>query len=41
MLEGLKDVQEALEKRGIKMVVRKGSPERYVEKVERRICASG
>jgi deoxyribodipyrimidine photo-lyase len=27
MLEGLKDVQEALEKRGIKMVVRKGSPE--------------
>ena len=41
MLEGLKDVQEALEKRGIKMVVRKGSSERYVEKVERRICASG
>ena len=27
MLEGLKDAQEALEKRGIKMVVRKGSPE--------------
>jgi deoxyribodipyrimidine photo-lyase len=27
MLEGLKDVQEALEKRGIKMVVRKGSPD--------------
>jgi deoxyribodipyrimidine photo-lyase len=27
MLEGLKDVQEALEKRGIKMAVRKGSPE--------------
>src|ERR671910_777211 len=27
MLEGLKDVQEALEKRGIKMVVREGSPE--------------
>jgi deoxyribodipyrimidine photo-lyase len=26
MLEGLKDVQEALEKRGIKMAVRKGSP---------------
>jgi deoxyribodipyrimidine photo-lyase len=26
MLEGLKDVQEALAKRGIKMVVRKGSP---------------
>jgi deoxyribodipyrimidine photo-lyase len=28
MLEGLKDVQEGLEKRGIKMVVREGSPER-------------
>jgi deoxyribodipyrimidine photo-lyase len=27
MLEGLKDVQEALERRGIKMVVRKGSPD--------------
>jgi deoxyribodipyrimidine photo-lyase len=27
MLEGLKDVQEALEKRGIKMVVREGTPE--------------
>jgi deoxyribodipyrimidine photo-lyase len=27
MLEGLKDAQEALEKRGIKMVVREGSPE--------------
>jgi DNA photolyase len=27
MLEGLKDVQQALEKRGIKMVVREGSPE--------------
>ncbi len=27
MLEGLKDAQEALEKRGIEMVVRKGSPE--------------
>src|SRR5215208_5507121 len=27
MLEGLKDVQEALEKRGIKMAVREGSPE--------------
>jgi deoxyribodipyrimidine photo-lyase len=27
MLEGLKDVQEALDKRGIKMVVRKGSPD--------------
>jgi deoxyribodipyrimidine photo-lyase len=27
MLEGLKDVQEALEKRGIKMAVRRGSPE--------------
>ena len=27
MLEGLKDVQEALEKHGIKMVVREGSPE--------------
>jgi deoxyribodipyrimidine photo-lyase len=27
MLEGLKDVQEALENRGIKMVVREGSPE--------------
>src|SRR5215207_2468046 len=27
MLEGLKDVQEALEKRGIKKVVREGSPE--------------
>jgi deoxyribodipyrimidine photo-lyase len=27
MLEGLKDAQEALTKRGIKMVVRKGSPE--------------
>jgi deoxyribodipyrimidine photo-lyase len=27
MLEGLKDAQEALEKRGIKMVVRKGSPD--------------
>ena len=27
MLEGLKDVQEALEKRGIKMVVREGSPD--------------
>jgi deoxyribodipyrimidine photo-lyase len=26
MLEGLKDIQEALAKRGIKMVVRKGSP---------------
>ena len=30
MLEGLKDVQEALEKRGIKMVVRKGSPDDIV-----------
>ena len=27
MLEGLKDAQEALEKRGIKMVVREGSPD--------------
>src|SRR3954469_761254 len=27
MLEGLKDAQEALAKRGIKMVVRKGSPD--------------
>jgi deoxyribodipyrimidine photo-lyase len=27
MLEGLKDAQEALQKRGIKMVVREGSPE--------------
>ena len=27
MLEGLKDVQEALEKRGIKMVVRRGAPD--------------
>jgi deoxyribodipyrimidine photo-lyase len=27
MLEGLRDVQEALERRGIKMVVRKGSPD--------------
>ncbi len=29
MLEGLKDVQEALEKRGIKIVVREGSPKRW------------
>src|SRR5918994_1263483 len=27
MLEGLKDAQKALQKRGIKMVVRKGSPD--------------
>ena len=29
MLEGLKDVQEALEKRGIKMVVRRGAPDDF------------
>src|SRR5215216_2447632 len=29
MLEGLKDVQEALEKRGITIVVREGSPKRW------------